>query len=319
MNHRVIQVPISLLHNRTLAPSVKLVWMALQLHRASTPGELQAATGLSRHTLLNALAGARACARMPPGPRVQLPAGLLAERTVGARAKLLYGLLQTVPGFRGRSGQFTYTALCSLTQFDRTTLKRAVAELRDTNWLQTTQSRRLSPLRFWLGSPELRRSQAAAALAKRHLGRAQYGGEAIMQEYLSLLVASDQFTDNARPGFLVNPQTGERLELDRFYQPRLAFEFNGAQHYRATGRFTQAEADAQHFRDLIKAGICLYRGIHLVIIHPEDLSLQGMIRKIGSSAPLRDLAGQEPLIDLLETASISYLAAARSQAALEAT
>jgi len=159
-----------------------------------------------------------------------VPVALLAERSAGARAKLLYGLLQTVPGCRGRSGQFTYTALSSLTQLDRNT-----------------------------------------------------------------------------------------LELDRFYEPLLAFEFNGAQHYRTTGRYTQAEADAQHFRDLIKAGICLYRGIHLVVIHPEDLSLQGLIKKIGGSAPLRSLDGQEPIIDLLETASLCYIASARGQGPREAT
>jgi len=133
-----------------------------------------------------------------------------------------------------------------------------------------------------------------------------------MQEYLSLLIDSDQFTENARPGFLVNPQTGERLELDRFYPEGVAFEFNGTQHYRETGRFSQAEADAQHLRDLIKAGICLYRGIHLVIIRTEGLALQGMIRRIDQSLPLRNLAGHEPLIDLLEDASLTYRASAEA-------
>ncbi|HEY3365256.1 MAG TPA: hypothetical protein VGK74_09405 [Symbiobacteriaceae bacterium] len=179
-------------------------------------------------------------------------------------------------------------------------------------WVQVTQASRLSPIHFTLGSPELTRGQVEAEVAGRRLKRAKFGGEAFMQEYLSLLIDSDQFTDTARPGFLVSPQTGERLELDRFYPPNVAFEFNGAQHYRRTARHSQEEADAQHLRDLIKAGICLYRGIHLVIIRTDDLSLQGMTSKIGQSMPLRNLAGHEPLIVLLEDASLTYRASAEA-------
>lgn len=135
-----------------------------------------------------------------------------------------------------------------------------------------------------------------------------------MQEYLSLLIDSDQFTENARPGSLVNPLSRERLELDRFYPPGVAFEYNGAQHYRATERFTQAEAEAQRLRDLIKAGLCLYQGVRLVIIHAQDLTLQRMLARLsGGPLPLRDLAGQEPLIDLLEEASLRYRASAQKQ------
>lgn len=40
-------------------------------------------------------------------------------------------------------------------------------------------------------------------------GRKESIGEALMKEWLSLLIAADLFTDNARPGFLVSPLTGE--------------------------------------------------------------------------------------------------------------
>lgn len=311
MNNQVIRVPASLLLDRYLSPTAKVVCMALRHGPTSTPGQLEAATGLSRHTVLKGLRRARELPRVPQGHQVQVPAALLAERAVAAQAKVLFGLLQLLPGCGEKTGQFTYSALSAATGLDRNTLRRSLGELRDSGWLQVTQSNRLSPLRFSAGTPELRRCQAAAKLAERRIQRARFKGEAIMQEYLSLLIDSEQFADNARPGFLVNPQTGERLELDRFYQPNLAFELNGAQHYRQTGLYTQAEAEAQHFRDLIKGGLCLYEGIQLIIVHPEDLSLQGMIRKVGSSAPRRDLAGQEPLIEVLETASIAYVAAAR--------
>ncbi|HYG58359.1 MAG TPA: ArsR family transcriptional regulator, partial [Symbiobacteriaceae bacterium] len=290
--------------------SQKLIWMVRRLHPTASPAELGAQTGLSRHTVKRGLARLTAGNPAPAGPRVKVPASLLAEHRVGAQAKVLYGLLQATPAYRGQTGQFTYTGLCSLTRLSRNTLKRAMAELSAAGWVQTTQKTRLSSIAFTLGSPELMRSHTETAAAKRRLKRANHGGEAIMQEYLSLLIDSNQFTDNARPGFLVNPLTGERLELDRFYPPNVAFEFHGTQHDSATEKFTQQEVDTQRLRDLIKAGICLYQGIHLVIIRAEDLSLQGMIHKIGRCMPLRDLAGHEFLLDLLEGESLKYRASA---------
>jgi hypothetical protein len=310
VDKRVVQVPVSLLLDPDQTASTKVIWMAMRLSPTAGPAELEVQTGLSRPTVLAGLVQVKACNRSHGGPRVKVPGALLTERAVAAQAKVLYGLLQTISTFRGQGGQFTYADLCSLTQLGRNTLKRAMAELVGAGWVQVTQANRVSPIHFTLGTPEGTRSQAEAAAARRRLKRAKFVGEALMQEYLSLLIDSDQFTENARPGFLVNPRTGERLELDRFYPPNLAFEFNGAQHHRATARFAQAEVDAQQFRDLIKAGICLYRGIHLVIIRAEDLSVQSMTNRIGQDMPLRDLAGHGSLIELLEEASLSYRASA---------
>ncbi|HWI60707.1 MAG TPA: hypothetical protein VNT75_02580, partial [Symbiobacteriaceae bacterium] len=112
-----------------------------------------------------------------------------------------------------------------------------------------------------------------------------------------------------------NPKTGERLELDRFYRTaRVAFEFHGSQHSHASERFSQAEVDTQIQRDLIKAGLCVYQEIHLVIVRAEDLSLSGMTRKVGRWMPLRPLAGHEPLVDLLEEKSLTYRAEAETAA-----
>ncbi|HWI52861.1 MAG TPA: hypothetical protein VNT01_12055 [Symbiobacteriaceae bacterium] len=311
MNTRVIKVPVSLLLDPAQTPTTKVIWMAQRLHPAAGPAELQTQTGLSRHTVLTGLTLVKAYNRPPGGPRVSIPGALLAERSVGARAKVLYGLLQTTEHFRGRRGQFTYATLSAGTQTSPNTLKLAMFQLAGAGWVQTNQAKRLDPLKFTLGTPAQMRSQAEAALADRRLKRGQFTGEAIMQEYLSLLIDSNQFTDNARPGFLINPQTGERLELDRYYQPhKVAFEFHGTQHERATARFTQAMVDAQHQRDLVKAGICLYEGIHLVIIRADDLSLRGMTRRIGQCMPLRNVDGHELLIDLLEETSLTYRAEA---------
>lgn len=299
----MVSVPIALLRDPDLTAAMKVLWMARRLDPSAGPADLERLTGLSRHTVLTGLGLAR---RPYGGPRVKVPVALLAERTVGALAKLVYGLLQTIPTFRGQGGVFTNTTLGALTGFSRSSVRRAVGELVNAGWLQVTQESRVRPIRFTLGSPAEMQRQSEIELVQRRLRRDGYKGEALMQEYLSLLIESDQFTDNARPGFLVNPLTKARLELDRFYPPGLAFEYNGNQHYRATGRFSQADVEAQRLRDLIKAGLCLYQGIQLVIIDAEDLSLEGVRNKIPACIPLRSLAGKEHLIDHLETASLSY-------------
>lgn len=229
MDQAKVRVPISVLLDAELTASEKVVWMVLRLHPAAGPALAEAGSGLTRGTVLQGIARAAAYRLTPGGPQVGVPGALLAERAVGAQAKVLYGLLQVTPNFRGQTGQFTYPALCALTHLGPNTLKRAVADLVSGRWIRITQASRRRPIEFTLGSPELVRSRAEASGAEKRLNRARFGGEAIMQEYLSLLIDSDQFTDNARPGFLVSPLTGERLELDRFYpQAKVAFEFHGA-------------------------------------------------------------------------------------------
>lgn len=295
MNTAPIRVPASLLLDPSLPAPAKLIAVALCQGPAS-PTTLQERTGLSRPTIRKALALQPASAP-PEGRMVSIPPHLLADRRLGARAKLLYGLLQLLPG-----GQTSYAGLAELAQVSLNTVKKAADELAQTGWLQVSQRNQLSPLSFSLTDP----GESEVILARQRIEEAPFRGEALMREYLSLLIDSDDFEDDAAPGFLVNPWTDERMQLDRFYPPKVAFEFNGPQHYHATERFSKAEAARQRGRDYMKLGICLTKGITLVVIHPEDLSLNGMQAKIGQLLPLRGLDGHQPLIAFLETASRRY-------------
>lgn len=308
----MIRVPVALLLDPEPAASAKVIWMARRLNPAASPAELEAVTGLSRHTVLTGLDHV-AKRQYQRDPYAKLPSALLCDRRLGAQARVLYGLLQALPTFRQPEGEFTYADLCTFTGLGRNTIKRAVVELEVAGWLRLDQASRLSPLQFTLGNPYRQTTFSEALAAERRLQRAKPVGEALMKEYLSLLIDSDQFTDNARPGFLVNPQTGEFLEFDRFYSPSWAFEFHGAQHDGPTERFSQTEVDAQRVRDLLKAGICFYRGVHLVVIRAADLSLEGIRERIPGGLPLRDLAGHEALIDLLEESSLAYRATSASR------
>lgn len=321
----VVQVPAALILDPILSPSAKLIWMALRLDDDPDSVRtilLERRTGLSRKTVSRAMAGLIAAGwysaargkltdRSFAGERVRIPAGLLADRRVGVRGRIMYGHLQLLSRFRYPAGQFTYAGLSSLTGNDPKTVRQAVAELAAAGWLQASQRNRLDFVRFYLRDPLADRGQAEVARAERRLAAASYLGEALMREYLSLLVDSDDFEDDAAPGFLVNPWTDERMELDRFYPPGMAFEFNGPQHYGATELFSEAEAAKQRGRDFMKMGICAIRGISLVVVHPEDLTLATMRQKIGHALPVRDLNGHEQLSAFLESVSRRYRLAAK--------
>ena len=75
------------------------------------------------------------------------------------------------------------------------------------------------------------------------LGHSAYYGEALLKALLDLLVGETHYLDNARPSFLVNPLTQQLLEYDRYYPSRrVAIEFHGPQHDRATAVFPDEQA-----------------------------------------------------------------------------
>ena len=314
MANRVSQVPVSLLLHPNLSASAKLIWMIASL----SPGSDRAGTtwlsqtsGLSRPTVLKAMGQLADAGWSPartglPGATVPVPIPLLTDRRLGIHARVLYGLLLLTPGFHHPCGQFAHAELAALAHASRNTVANAVGQLARAEWIKVERANRLDRIHFELSFPGFSRAMNALSAAQNRLARAKYLGEGLMREYLSLLIDSEAYEDDATPGFLVNPRTDEHLQLDRFYPPRVAFEFNGPQHYRATDKFSADEADRQRERDYIKLGICVTRGISLVIIHPEDLTLKGMRQKVGDLLPLRDLAGFELLIDFLEAESRNY-------------
>lgn len=292
MADSLTQVPVSLLFNVKLSGAAKLVGVLARLGAGVRPSRLAQASGLARNTVLRALAELKAAevdVSCVPGPSVPVPASLLTNRDLGVRARLLYGCLLLTPGYSHPSGRVSYAELAAMARVDLKTIRGAVAELVRTEWITVGREHRRAQIRFELSFPGLEAEQIALAAAEWRLGKAEFFGEALMREYLSLLIDSDLFEDDAAPGFLVNPRSQERLQFDRFYPPGVAFEFNGAQHYRATGRFTAEQVAEQQERDCIKAGISGRCGVTLVVVHPEDLSLAGMKGKVGSLLPLRDL------------------------------
>lgn len=318
MASAVVQAPVSLLMDPALTPAAKVLWLAMHVSPSPTSStRLAAGAGLVLNTVRTALSQLEGAGwYVPPGMPVDpaptgawvlIPTDLLPQRRVRPRAKVLYGILQTLPGFSQAAGQFTYRALSAHVGVSIPTARQSVQELARSGWIQASQENQLTPIRFTLHIPEMDQSSADVAQVQLRLEEADFRGEAIMHEYLSLLIDSDEFEENARPGFLVNPQTGERMELDRYYPPSVAFEFNGSQHYRTTRRYpSRHRLSNQQARDLMKEALCARREIRLIIVTPADLNLETLRAKVGKSLPLRDLGPHQELVRFLEKVRRSY-------------
>ncbi len=330
-----IDVPLALLLSRALTPAAKLLWIRLRFdathrrQRSHVAERLAQRICVARSTVYEALKRAAASGWLVPhrdrssGKRrwrtvfpakgnrtfVQIPVDLIrSSHSLRPQALLCYGLLQSIRTFNGLTGEFKWAEFSKLTRLHLKTVKRAVRALAEARWITLAQEHRLAPIWFRLQDAD----QAYKEEVARRLGESKYSGEGIMRACLSLIADTRECEDGARPDFLENPSTGERMELDRFYPvDRVAFEFNGRQHYVATGRFSKQEVAAQRKRDALKRRICNDKKITLVVIHAEDLSFTTMRRKVGDKLPLRALRGFKQTIQYLKTCGQRYRKAAR--------
>lgn len=240
-----------------------------------------------------------------------VPAALLLDRRLSAGARLLFAVIAYLAGASGQC-DVTYEKLQELTGVrSHVTICGYVRTLVQAGWLET----RPLPghrLRYLLRDPHLSERERLVAGVKQRLERAAFKGEALMREWLTALVDCDDHVDGVRPGFLQNPLSDQPMEYDRLYLSRVAFEFNGPQHYRPTEKFPDArQAREQQARDAMKRGISLDHGVHLVIVRAEDLSFEGMRAKIGDLLPLRDVDRDDPVVRYLESVSRAYRIRAR--------
>ncbi|MDI6824207.1 MAG: ArsR family transcriptional regulator [Bacillota bacterium] len=237
---------------------------------------------------------------------IMLPVALLLDRSLPAGARVLYGVLMYLAD---RSGQcdVSHRRLQQLAGVrSHVTICTYVRALVSAGWLET----RPLPghrLRYVLRDPHHRARERLLPAVKQRLEKAAFKGEALMREWLTALVDCDEHVDGVRPGFLQNPLSDQPMEYDRLYLSRVAFEFNGPQHYGPTDQFPDVtQAKEQQARDAMKKGISLDHGVHLVIVRTEDLSFEGMRAKIGDLLPLREVERDDPVVRYLESVSKAY-------------
>lgn len=102
-------------------------------------------------------------------------------------------------------------------------------------------------------------------------------GETKCREILER-ITGEKF-DNVRPSWLVNPVTGQSLELDCYNEKlKLAVEYNGIQHYKFNKYMHQNSRDKfqnQQYRDLIKKDLCQKNNVHLIVV-PYDIDIKNI-------------------------------------------
>lgn len=243
------------------------------------------------------------------GPALRIPLSLLSDRRLPRDAKYIYIILLSRAG-PNRTCVLRQPELLHDSEIRSPhTLRTHLRALTAAGWLRVQRGKGHESSVYELLNPHEVTEQDAIERVRIRLQRESFKGEALMREYLNLLVASDDFQDNARPGFLAHPLTGERLEYDRWYPVGVAFEFQGPQHYGPTELYPDPdEARRRQERDLVKEGLSTRAGVKLVLVHATDLTLDRMRKKVEGLLPLRDPTGHEALVRFLENISRRYIA-----------
>lgn len=98
-------------------------------------------------------------------------------------------------------------------------------------------------------------------------------GENMMRDLLENIIFPDKKFPTIRPEFLKNPETGWPLELDCYNEEmKLAFEFQGPQHYRPIKRYGgQKRFVQQQKQDQLKRELCAEKKIVLIEIDVREL------------------------------------------------
>ena len=321
-----LKVPMSLLLTDELGAPSKLLWLVLDLDSRLeervrlSPTRLAKRAGLAHSTVGLALSELRARKWYPrraandlgklSGGDAHVPVALLTDTRLSAQARIAGALLRTLSRRGAQRPALAYAELAAEWRIEVRRLRRALRQLEQHGWLATERRSPRAPVWFRLLNPEIARLENERLMIEKRLKSAPYKGEALMREFLSIIVSSKAYVDDARPSYLLNYFTGEAMQFDRLYTLAcgllVAFEFNGDQHYFPSERFDAQMVAKQRCRDFMKREIAAAEGVTLVVIRPEDLTLTGMQAKAGNLLPLRDLEGYEQIMATLELRSAAY-------------
>ncbi len=98
-------------------------------------------------------------------------------------------------------------------------------------------------------------------------------GELLLREILRTNIDNDNVIYNCRELGIINDVTGKELEIDIFYPDyKLAFEFQGEEHYNVTGFADKELVEEIKRRDLIKEKFCRENSIVLITINAISLN-----------------------------------------------
>lgn len=236
----------------------------------------------------------------------------LVNADLSIEARFVYIFLLAKSDRQSSQWRGTQAALAEALHVDRTTLRKSITALEQAGWLRLEQAGRRETV-FTMRNPILEERRAELKRVQARLGPATFKGEALMCEWLDLIVASTEYDNNARLGSIRNPVTDACLEFDRYYpNQRVAFEFNGPQHYGPTDAYPDPDRARETMaRDYIKKALCHEHGIHLITLTAKDLSFKTITEKVHGLLPLREVWPDDPVLRYLTHVSRLYIRAAR--------
>ncbi len=229
-----------------------------------------------------------------------LPELLLGDRTISPPAKFLYVAMEVYQ-------PDSLTALAKLTGLSQPYVSQLCDQLSKNGWILRVKdgSKRipLPSIPYPVQDQMVRELLAAFNVSPLK-------GEFLMRKWLDYLIMCDDYMDNARPEFLKNPLTGEKLELDRHYpEHRVGFEHHGPQHFGLTKQHSELDKfNELRSHDLMKAGLCRENGVTLVILTADDLTLDRLLKVIPDHMPKRHVDPKGPYVAALERLSADYKA-----------
>jgi len=233
---------------------------------------------------------------------LRVPTDLICDSRLSPSAKALYmSLMQIHP--------CTIRDLAAVSQMTRNTAITHLKKLAEVGWASITgprNHRRIVPSR----PLEIQKALAAQLRDKRPLLNPV--GENLSKLVLDVVVDDDCYVDNARPHFLQDRETGEYLELDRwYYARRVGEEYEGYQHQGVTSFANEQKVEEIRLRDARKLAMCEARGIPLVIVTEDDLSFDGILRKIPPQLPQAHFDRDDLYVKTLEDLCEEYVAGCR--------
>lgn len=236
----------------------------------------------------------------------------LVNADLSIEARFVYIFLLSKCDRNSRQLRGTQAAMAEALRIDRTTFRKCVTALEQAGWLRLERAGRRETI-FTVRNPVLEERQAEVRRVQARLGPASFKGEALMCEWLDLIVASTEYDNNARLGYIRNPMTDACLEFDRYYfKHKVAFEFNGPQHYGPTEAYPDPDRARETMtRDYIKKALCHEHGIHLIILTAKDLSFKTITEKARGLLPLREVRPDDPVLQYLTQVSRQYMRAVR--------
>ncbi|MEX0974398.1 MAG: hypothetical protein WD024_03470 [Bacillota bacterium] len=240
---------------------------------------------------------------MPSGRLLlQIPADLICDPRLPPLAKALYMTLVQL-------GPCSLRELSAASQVNRETVRRLVGALARAGWAMVTGGRNR---RVVVASrPEKTQRDLVDHLREM---RSVFNpvGENLSKLLLNVGVDDDRYVENARPHFLQNPRTGEYLELDRWYhERRVGEEYQGIQHFMVTSTSDEKNLKEIQARDAMKAELCRAKGVALMIVTEDDLSLDGILAKLPPQLPRAHIDRSDLYVRALEEFCEEYVASCR--------